>query len=80
MPTHMNRRPLLLRIAAVSLLVLVAAVPRPTSGVALDPIVYTMRFPVPDSHVATITARVPSRGSSSIDLMLPVVSRLLPDQ
>ena len=38
------------------------------------PVVYTMRFPAPETNLAHVDARVPTDGRASIDLMLPVWS------
>jgi predicted metalloprotease with PDZ domain len=40
----------------------------------LPPIVYTIRVPDPASHLATIEARIPTRGKDTVDLMMPVWS------
>jgi predicted metalloprotease with PDZ domain len=40
----------------------------------LAPIVYTIRVPSPDTHVAEIEAVVPTEGRVTIDLMMPVWS------
>lgn len=34
-------------------------------------VVYTMRFPSPDTHVAEVEAQIPTGGKSTLDLMLP---------
>jgi len=38
------------------------------------PIVYTMRFPAPETHVAEIEAIIPTGGNASIELMMPTWS------
>lgn len=40
----------------------------------LDPIVYTLRAPAPDTQVLEVEVQVPTSGNSWIDLMLPVWS------
>jgi predicted metalloprotease with PDZ domain len=40
----------------------------------LDPIVYTVRVPSPDTHYVEIEAMVPAAGRASIELMMPVWS------
>jgi predicted metalloprotease with PDZ domain len=35
------------------------------------PVVYTMRFPAPDTHVAGIEAVIPTGGRTSVELMMP---------
>jgi predicted metalloprotease with PDZ domain len=37
---------------------------------AVDPIVYTITFPEPDTHVAYVEARIPTNGRQTIDLMM----------
>jgi predicted metalloprotease with PDZ domain len=39
-----------------------------------DPIVYTLRAPAPETHMAEIEARIPAAGHASLELMLPVWS------
>jgi predicted metalloprotease with PDZ domain len=41
------------------------------SGANAQAIVYTMRFPSPDTHVAEVEARIPTGGKATLDLMLP---------
>jgi predicted metalloprotease with PDZ domain len=41
---------------------------------ALDPIVYTLRAPAPETNIAVIEARIPTDRRASVDLMLPVWS------
>lgn len=50
------------------------AVPSATRQARLDPIVYTLRAPEPATHVAEVTAVVPTSGHASIEMMLPVWS------
>src|SRR5262245_42426809 len=40
----------------------------------LDPIVYTVRVPAPDTHYAQVEALVPTSGRASIEMMMPVWS------
>jgi predicted metalloprotease with PDZ domain len=40
----------------------------------LEPIVYTMRFPAPETHMAEIEAVIPTGNRASIELMMPVWS------
>ncbi len=61
------------RVALIAGLVLGALLP-PTSRASAQAISYTMRFPSPDSHVAEVEARIPAKGTQSLDLMLPVWS------
>src|SRR5690349_13369826 len=59
----------------VLLVVLVAwaaAAPRAQTPPAVGPIVYTVRFPAPDTHVAEVEATVPTGGRASVELMMPV--------
>jgi predicted metalloprotease with PDZ domain len=53
---------------------LVAVAPRAACAQALDPIVYTIRIPAPDTHVAEVTATVPTGAQDAIELMMPVWS------
>jgi predicted metalloprotease with PDZ domain len=48
--------------------------PPDARDVAAESIVYSMRFPAPDTHLAAIEARIPTGGRASLDLMLPVWS------
>jgi predicted metalloprotease with PDZ domain len=47
---------------------------RPQAAAAPEPVVYTLRFPAPESHVAEVEAQVPTGGQTSLDLMLPAWS------
>src|ERR1019366_4754934 len=40
----------------------------------LDPIVYTLKFPAPDTHVADVVATIPTGKAATIELMIPVWS------
>src|SRR5262245_17665231 len=40
----------------------------------LESIVYTVRAPAPESHVAQIEATIPTEGADSVELMMPVWS------
>jgi predicted metalloprotease with PDZ domain len=48
----------------------------PAAGTArkLDSIVYTVRFPAPETHFAEITAMMPAGKRASVELMMPVWS------
>jgi predicted metalloprotease with PDZ domain len=48
------------------------AVPRVDAAPATEPIVYTVKFPVPDTHIAEIEATVPTGGQASIEMMMPI--------
>jgi predicted metalloprotease with PDZ domain len=57
--------------AVLSALVLLA----PHAGAQrLAPIVYTLSFPAPESHLAAVVATIPTGKAASVDLMLPVWS------
>jgi len=57
------------------LLVLTGGTPEASARQAgQEPIVYTIRFPDPETHIADVVAVVPTSGASSVDLMLPVWS------
>lgn len=60
-------------IIAVALL-LVATPAAVLHAAALDPIVYTLRAPAPETNIAEIEARIPTDGRAEVDLMLPVWS------
>ena len=60
-------------LAAASLAV-AAAAPRPALAQTLDPIVYTVRVPAPDTHYVEVEATVPTGKRTSIELMMPVWS------
>ncbi len=68
---HPRHARVLLIIAALGLL---AVAPHIALGQALDPIVYTVKVPAPDTHVAEITVTVPTGGRDAIDLMMPIWS------
>ena len=55
-------------IAAIGLLSTSAAAQR------LDPIVYVVRIPAPETHIAVVEARIPTANRASIDVMMPVWS------
>jgi len=38
---------------------------------ASDPIVYVIRVPAPETHIAEVEARIPATGSATLELMLP---------
>src|SRR5262245_55977222 len=39
---------------------------------AAEPIVYAVKFPAPDTHVAEVEMSVPTGGAASVELMMPV--------
>lgn len=41
---------------------------------APEPIVYTVKFPAPDKHLAQVEATIPTGGQASVELMMPVWS------
>jgi len=51
-------------------LVFLAALPRDAR--AAEPIVYTVKTPAPDTHLAEIEATVPAPATPAIDLMMPI--------
>jgi predicted metalloprotease with PDZ domain len=66
-----------LRTGLVAVAVLVAAPAAMPDGVRaqrLDPIVYTLRVPAPETHYAEIEAIVPTGRRAAIDLMMPIGS------
>ena len=66
-------RPARAPFSAAALLCAIASLPCPQAA-APDPIVYTLRFPAPDTHSAEVEAIVPTDGHATIELMLPVWS------
>jgi predicted metalloprotease with PDZ domain len=48
--------------------------PRAVAADAREPIVYTVRFPAPEKHVAEVEATFPTDGRSSFELMMAVWS------
>src|SRR5690242_8146261 len=73
MPTNSEPRRVNRRRAAAILLWTAALLPR-VDAQRLDPIVYTVRAPVPATHIAEVEAQVPTERRSSIELMMPVWS------
>jgi len=61
-------------IAAATFLCLNVLAPQLQSAAGLDRIVYTMRFPAPETHVAEIEAVIPTDKRAFIELMLPAWS------
>lgn len=59
---------------AAAVLIAAARALAQSSTTALDPVVYTLRAPAPESHLAEIEARIPTDGRSVVDLMMPVWS------
>lgn len=62
---------------AAALAVLPGLVPLPAlpqTAAERAPIVYTMRFPAPETHIAEIEARIPTGGRASVELMMPAWS------
>src|SRR5262245_49105953 len=51
-----------------------AASAPPLRAQRLDPIVYTVRIPAPESHYAEIEAIVPTGRRATVDLMMPIWS------
>jgi predicted metalloprotease with PDZ domain len=51
-----------------------AAVLTAQRAASLDPIVYTIKAPAPETHIAELTATIPTGKQPAIDLMLPVWS------
>ncbi|HKQ78086.1 MAG TPA: M61 family peptidase [Blastocatellia bacterium] len=49
-------------------------VPRSLTARAPEPIIYTVRFPSPDTHHAEVEAVIPTHRSASIELMMPIWS------
>ncbi len=67
--------------AASSRVILIAAllwlcgpVPRTWSDATPEPVVYTLRFPAPETHTAVVEATIPTGKRGALDLMMPVWS------
>ena len=58
----------------LAIVALLAASGLPAPAQALDPIVYAIRIPAPETHEIVVEATVPAAGRSSIDLMMPTWS------
>ena len=67
------RKRLTLQIILVAILVWLPTSQAPTA-IAPEPIVYTLRFPSPDTHLAEVEAVIPTRRRASIELMMPIWS------
>lgn len=54
----------------ISFLLLLASLTMPNSSSAQDPIVYTLRFPSPQSHYVEVEALVPTDGKPAVELFM----------
>ncbi|HJZ78815.1 MAG TPA: hypothetical protein VKD91_00660, partial [Pyrinomonadaceae bacterium] len=64
-----------LRVILIAFFVWLAGpVPQSLTARAPEPIVYTVRFPSPDTHQAEVEASIPTGRRASIELMMPVWS------
>ena len=74
----MTRRRLRVAAMATALLVTAAWTTRPvaleTQGTALEPLIYTIRFPQPISRTFTVDVVVPTQKRESVDLMMAIWS------
>src|SRR5262249_21888027 len=61
-------------VLVAALLWLSVPAPRAWSGQALEPIVYTLRVPIPDTNAAVVEATIPTGERAALDLMMPVWS------
>ncbi|MBO0724111.1 MAG: M61 family metallopeptidase [Blastocatellia bacterium] len=61
-------------ILALILIWMVGSAPGALAVLAPEPIVYTVRFPAPETHYAEIEAVIPTHGRASIELMSPIWS------
>ena len=69
------RERLFSRIVILGLFIwLVTSGPVALTNVALEPIVYTIRFPALDAHIAEVEIKVPTDKRAAIDLMMAVWS------
>ena len=68
-PSHLKSR-----IILVGLLVWLVTAAQPALADKLEPLVYTVSFPAPDTHIALIEASVPTGKRATIELMMAVWS------
>src|SRR5262245_15177333 len=68
-----RKRSIALAVAATTLVACHAAPPR-LRAQRLDPIVYSVQVPAPETHYAEIEAIVPTDGRAAVDLMMPIWS------
>ena len=71
--TRSTRRRVARHALAFALSVL-ALLPAPAGAQRLAPIVYTLSFPAPESHLASVVATIPTGKAATVDLMIPVWS------
>ena len=70
----MNKR-VFSRMVCVGLFIwLVTSGPGALTGVALEPIVYTIKFSAPDTHIAEVEVKVPTDKRATIDMMMALWS------
>lgn len=63
------------RIIFVGFLISLATLaPQALTAQTLEPIVYTIKFPAPDTHIANVEVKVPTAKRGVIDLMMAVWS------
>lgn len=62
------------RVVLAGLLPAFLLLPLAAGAQRLDPIVYTLKFPAPDTHVADVVATIPTGKAAIVDLMIPVWS------
>lgn len=73
-PLHTMRMGIVLAVATTATHAIVPPTARAQDASAEAPIVYTLRFPAPETHIAEIEARIPTGGDPSIELMMPAWS------
>src|SRR5262249_49668563 len=61
-------------ILALILIWMVGSAPGALAVLAPEPIVYTVRFPAPETHYAEVEAVIPTNARASIEMMSPVWS------
>src|SRR6516225_8459019 len=61
-----------LMIAPLVLFWLVASAPLAAAAQALEPIVYTVKFPEPAKNYALVEAAVPAAGRTAVEMMMPI--------
>ena len=58
--------------STISATLLLRAAESATGQAAVEPVVYTVRFPAPGTHSAHVEARFPTDGRGAVELMMPV--------
>jgi predicted metalloprotease with PDZ domain len=62
------------RLALAGVLPALLFLPPAAGAQRLDPIVYSLKFPAPETHLADVVATIPTGKAATVDLMIPVWS------